>query len=201
VFDVDLAGSETVQDVLDAINLAAAAAGLNVGVDFEADLADTGNGLLIRDDTLPAGTTTVSSLNGSFAAEHLGIKGSSSANLVGEDRAKVAVDSVFSHLIALRDALKADDETGISIATDKLESDVNRLAEARADVGVRTQRVVDAVTREQELTIQDTNLKSLAQDLDFTEASIRFANLQQQLQAALATTSQIQNLSLLDFLR
>jgi flagellin-like hook-associated protein FlgL len=39
------------------------------------------------------------------------------------------------------------------------------------------------------------------QDLDFTEAAIRFTQLQQQLQAGLATAARTSALSLLDFLR
>jgi flagellin-like hook-associated protein FlgL len=44
------------------------------------------------------------------------------------------------------------------------------------------------------------NLRSQIQDLDYTEAAIRFSMLQQQLQAGLTTASRLANLSLLDFL-
>ena len=115
-------------------------------------------------------TTTIQALNGSFAAEHLGIVGSTTgATLAGEDRAMVAVDSVFSHLIALRDALQTDDERGISLATDRLDKDLLRAAEVRAKVGVRSRRVADASAREQEWAatsirkkICDTESASLA---------------------------------------
>ncbi len=199
--DVDLPGdAQTVQDVLDEINAAAAAAGVTVPGEFEAALASDGNGIALTDNTVGT-TTSVASLNGSFAAENLGILGSTtSATLTGEDRATVAVDSVFSHLIALRDALRANDERGITLAGEKIEQDVNRLAGARAENGVRARRMSDAVLREEELQLQDTALRSEVQDLDYTEAAIRFSTLQQQLQAALASTAQISSLSLLDFL-
>jgi flagellin-like hook-associated protein FlgL len=200
--DVDIGGAVTVQAVLDRINGVAASAGLVIGVDFEAHLAATGNGIAITDNTGPPGVTTeVQRLNGSFAAEDLGILGrETGATLVGEDRAKVAVESVFSHLIALRDALLANDERGITLAGGKLETDIARTAETRAEVGVRSRRVTDATEREEDLRIQDMALKSEIQDLDFTEAAMRFALLQQQLQAGLATASRISSLSLLDFL-
>ena len=199
-FDVDLEDVTTVQDVLDQINAAAAAAGI-LPADFQAGLAASGNGIELTDNT--AGTTTsVVAQNGSFAADHLGILGSSSsATFTGEDRATVAVDSVLTHLMMLRDALAADDESGITLATGKLEADITRVASARADVGIRTRRVTDAVTREEDLKLQETSLKSQLQDLDYTEASIRFATLQQQLQAAYATTARTAGMSLLDFLR
>lgn len=199
-FDVDLAGAVTVEDVLDAINAAAVAAGIGP---FSAGLAADGNGIELTDGTLPVGgTTSVTALNGSHAAEDLGILGSTtSAVLTGEDRATVAVESVFTHLIELRDALAANDERGISLATDRLERDISRLAGARAGVGVRSRRMSDAVTREEDLRIQDIALRSEVQDLDYAEAAIRFASLQQQLQASLTTASRLTGLSLLDFLR
>jgi flagellin-like hook-associated protein FlgL len=199
-FDVDLENISTVQDVLDQINAAAAGAGI-LPADFLAGLASDGNGIELTDNT--AGTTTsVTARNGSFAAIDLGILGSTaSATLTGQDRATVAVDSVFSHLIWLRNALQANDERGITIATEKLQGDITRLASARADVGVRTQRITAAAAREEDLKIQDTSLKSQFQDLDYTEAAVRFSQLQQQLQAALTTAARTQSLSLLDFLR
>ena len=198
--DVDLENVETVNDVLNAINAAAAGAGVGVPAEFSAGLVADGNGIELIDNTVGT-TTSVTALNGSFAASDLGILSSTtSASLTGEDRAKVAVDSVFSHLIALRDALRANDERGITLATEKLDSDIARVAEARATVGVRSRRVADGIDREEELQIQDIALKSQLQDLDYTEAAVRFASLQQQLEAGLATTGRISRLSLLDYL-
>jgi flagellin-like hook-associated protein FlgL len=199
-FDVDLAGAATVQDVLDMLNAAAATAGIAVPAEFQAGLAADGNGIVLSDGTV-GGSTTVTALNGSKAAGQLGILGATtSATLVGEDRAMVAVDSVFSHLIELRDALRANDELGITLAGERLEVDLDRLARTRGEVGVRARRVADAVTREEELRIQETALRSNVQDLEFTEAALRFATLQRQLEAGFRTASQVSSLSLLDFL-
>lgn len=201
-FDVDLAGAETVQEVLSRINQAADASGLTVPTDFNAGLRSLGNGILLTDGTSVNGPISVEALNNSSAASDLGILGTrTSASFAGQDRATVSVDGVFSHLIALRDALMADDETGIAFATEKLESDIARAAEARAEVGVRAQRVEAATIREEDLRVQDLSLKSTIQDLDVTAAAIRFSQLQQQLQAGLSTAGRITNLTLLDFLR
>ena len=113
----------------------------------------------------------------------------------------VAVDGLFSHLIALRDALLADDDSGIAFAVENLEQDISRATEARAEVGVRAQRVADAMTREDDLKVQDLSLKSSIQDLDFASAAMRFGTLQQQLQASLSTAGNISGMTLLDFLR
>lgn len=199
-FDVDLEDITTVQDVLDQINAAATGAGIGVPAEFTAALATDGNGITLTDNTVGT-TTSVVARNGSFAAQDLGILGSTtSATLTGEDRATVAVESTFAHLAALRDALLADDQRGITLATGRLETDIDRVTSARADVGVRTRRITDAQTREEDLKVQDSGLKSQVQDLDFTEAAIRFTQLQQQLQAGLATAARTSALSLLDFL-
>ena len=100
----------------------------------------------------------------------------------------------------LRGALLADDERGITFAAERFEADISRLAEARAEVGVRSRRISDAVLRQEDLRIQDMALRSEIQDLDYTEASLRFTTLQQQLQAGLLTARQALSLSLLDFL-
>ncbi len=199
-FDVDLEDVTTVQDVLDQINAAAAGAGLTPA-EFTVDLASNGNGLMLTDNTVGT-TTSVTAKNGSYAAVDLGIQGTfTSATFTGEDRATVAVESVFSHLAALRDALLANDERGISLATSKMDGDIERVASARAGVGVRAQRVSDATSREEDLKLQDTGIKSQVQDLDYTEAAVRFTALQQQLQAAYTTAARTNSLSLLDFLR
>lgn len=203
-FDVDLAGATTVQDVLDAMEAAANDEGIDVPAEFQAGLAADGNGITLTDGTTgdPDAVTSVTTLNGSDAAKDLGILGKTdSATLTGEDRATVAVDSVFSHLIALRDALEANDQAGISLATSKLDADIDRLANLRGEVGARAQRVMNATHREEDLQLQDTSFKSQMQDLDFTDAALRFSMLQTQLQAGYQVTTMMNNFSLLNFLR
>ena len=202
-FSVDINGAVTAQDILTRTNAAAAAAGI-LPADFTAQLVAVGNGFEFVDSTVgaPGAVTSVVALNGSGAAQDLGIFGQTTgASLVGVDAAKVAVDSVFSHMIALRDALIANDTRGIEIAAAKLDEDLVRAAEARAEVGVRTQRVEDAAIREEDLIIQDKSLRSEIQDLDYASAAAKFASIQQQLEAGLAVAARSTSLSILDFLR
>jgi flagellin-like hook-associated protein FlgL len=200
-FDVDLAGAETVQDVIDLIMAAADAAGIPPG-NFEIALTDGPNGFTLRDNTGGPGNFSVAARNGSFAAEDLGILGSTSgATLAGEDRAMIAVDGIFTHMLRLRDALLTNDERGIEFATERIERDLDRFAQARAIVGQRASRIAAQSVREEDRQLLDLNLTSQIRDLDFTEASIRFTTLQAQLQAALMTGAQSANLSLIRFLR
>jgi len=201
-FEVDLAGATTAGNVISTINAAASAAGLTVPADFQAALATDGNGIVLNDATAATGTIRVLQLNNSGAAADLGLLGSTDGAVhAGEDRATVFVESAFTHLVDLRDALRNDDEFGISFATDSLQNDIDRAAEARGLTGVRARRVLEATIREEDRQVQDESLRSQLRDLDYAEASIRFTSLQQQLEAAMATTSRLSGLSLLDYLR
>ncbi len=201
-FGVDITGALTVDDVLAAINTAATGAGLTVPTDFDARLAADGNGIQLVDGTGGAGDLSVERMNNSSAAEDLGILGTAEgAVLAGSDQAQVASDGLLSHLIMLRDALLANDESGIAFATEQLDDDTLRAAEARAEVGVRSRRILDSLAREEDRSVQDQALRSDVRDLDFAEAATKFALLEQQLQASMATISRTQQLSLLDFLR
>lgn len=194
-FDVDLAGAETVQDVIDITN-AAAPPGT-----FTMTLTDGSNGLTLTDLTGGAGNFVVEQRNGSHAAEDLGIKVSASgATIAGEDRAMIEVDSVITHLINLRDALMNDDSRGITFAGEALTADVDRLAQARAVLGQRANRVQAIRSREEDRQLLDRSMVSQIQDADYNEVSIRFATLQTQLQAAMITASQLGSLSLIRFL-
>ncbi|MHC4809108.1 MAG: flagellin [Planctomycetota bacterium] len=199
--DVDLAGSTTVGDVLDRMETAIAAAGLSG--QMSVGLAADGNGIMIEDQTAGGtGVTEVLQRNASFAADDLGIRGrTEGATLAGEDRARVAADGLITRLIRLRDALLANDERGITLAGEGLDEDVSRIAEVRADIGVRSRRLATATEREEDLRILDQSLASDIRDLDFSEAAVRFSLLQQQLQAGLSSASRLVQISLLDFLR
>ncbi len=193
-FDVDLSGANTLGDVVDIMNAAGPSS-------FTASIDSGSGGLLLTDSTTGTNKLKIEVLNGSFAAQDLGIQQSTdSATITGEDRAKVEVDSVFSHLLALRDALAGNDIPGITFAGADLERDVNRVAQMRAIVGQRINNVDDIRQRELDEDLLDASLKSQAQDLDFTKASVQFSQLQTFLQATLTAGAQTQSLSLLNFL-
>lgn len=204
-FQVDFVPTDLVdvQSVLNRINADAAAAGL--GAVFTATLSDGANGIVFEDTTGGAGAIQVRQLNGR-AAEDLGLLGGAftaggTAIFAGEDRATVRVDGLLTSLIELRDALRNNDSIGITLAGEGVEAGIERLAQARAVVGGRAQRIEKAKEREEDSILLDSIVKSRIEDLDFIEASSRFSLLQLSLQAGLTTTAQAQSLSLLNFLR
>lgn len=209
-FNVNIDSVTTVGELLTAIRNAATAAGLtvgdpgDVGTHFNVGLAPDGNGMALENGSLAAGGSAfrVTQLGTSLAATDLGIyHNAQTGNAInGEDRAKVRVESVFTHLIALRDALVSNDSTGITVATSHIENDVSKLTRIRGEVGVRTQRVIQQQERSEEMQIAEESMLDQLRGADLTEVITRFSQLQQQLEASLRAGSQNLQMSFLEFL-
>lgn len=204
-FQVDFTPADMtdVQSVLARINADAATAGFG-GV-FNATLSDAGNGIVLEDTAGGGGAVAVKQLNGR-AGEDLGLLAGAftpgaPAKFTGADRATVRVDGLMTALIELRDALTNNDSTGITLAGEGIERNVDRVAQARAAVGSRAQRVEGAKGREGDSKTLDQTVRSRIKDLDFVEASSRFSVLQLAMQAGLTAASRTQSLTLLNFLR
>lgn len=194
----------SVRTLVDRINAQAAAQGVNVPAEFRAGLTDGPNGVSLIQNPGLGGPVTVAMANNSPAAEDLGLLSGSydaaAGNYRAEDRARVRVDSLFTALIDLRDALLANDTFGITLAGEKLEAVSERLTEARALVGARGARVDAAVRRTEDLVVLDEKMRSDLRDLDYAEASVRFGKLQLQLNAGLQVAAIAQSRTLLDYL-
>lgn len=217
IVTVNLDGAASVADVIGRIQTAATANATNgglpvvlnvgapgaVGTDINIGLAATGNGFVIEDGTAGAQAFRVVQLGQSLAADNLGIyqNAGTGSTINGTDNSPVRVDSIFSHLMALRDALMNDDSSGITVAGGDIERDTERLAQARADVGVRAQRVTQQQERSGDMKIVEQSMVSTLQDADPTEVITRFTQLQQQMEAALSVGARNLQMSLLDFLR
>lgn len=205
-FSVDLRPQDmvTVQTVIDRINAQAAAAGVNVPGDFEAGLSDGSNGLVLKQNAAFGNAIALTEKNNSAALEGLGLADGAYDAATGSfratDRAKVRVDNLFSQLIDLRDALLNNDTSGITLASERLETSVDRLAQTRALVGGYARRVTDGTKQLEDQTLLDQKTKSSLQDTDYTAAAVRLNQLQVQLQAGLQVTAQSLQRSLLDFL-
>jgi len=209
VFNVNIDGVNTVTELINTIQTAATTAGLTigtpgtVGTDFNVGLATSGNGLLFEDGTVGANDFQVEQLGLSLAATDLGIyTNAGTGNTInGQDVAMIEVDSVFTHMIALRDSLLGNDSRGITFAGEGIEEGIGSLSRSRADIGVRAQRVDQQLTRSADLKIAEQTFLSLLRDADLTETITKFSALQQQLEASLLVGSQNLQLSLLNFLR
>ncbi len=200
-FDVDLANASTAGDTLDALNAAAAAAGV-APADFAATFETTGNGIVLADNTAGPGDFRVDNLGQSAAAAHLGLAANAGAasTLQSGDQAGVRVQSVFTQLIEIRDALRNNDTTGMTVAGERLEDSLERFTQTQARIGIESRRVEDQLQRNEDTALTEQTLLSDLQDADLTEVITRFQQLQQQYQATLQVGAQQFQLNLLDFL-
>lgn len=196
-FDVDLSNLNSVQDVLDAINTASAAAGAGV----TATVSSSGAGLSLTGPAGP-GNITVEKLGLSPVAEELGIfKTGTPTQLDGDDVGAFTQTGVFSALYRLRDGLLADNSTEITEAGGQIDALQSDIANVAGQLGSRSKGMQDRVVQTEQAVSATAALLSELKDVDFIEAVTRFQQAQTALQSSLLAGSKNMNLSLMDFLQ
>lgn len=207
VITIDLTPADIsdVQTMIAAVNAQIAtqlsAAGLAPG-DLSLGLAANGNGLVLTQNAAFPGSISVAQLNNSSALSDLGLSTgtASGATFTGTDTATIRPDNLFTHLMDLRDSLRANSTSGIAIAGQNIDASIDRLTEVRGLVGGYAKRVDFAQRVIEDQTTMDTSIRSNLRDTDFTEAAMRLGQLQTQLQAGYQVSGLLLGKSLLDFL-
>lgn len=185
----------TLQDVIDLINSTAGGA-------VTAALKSTGNGIAITDNTTGPGALTIERLNGSAAIDSLGLYvGATGNQLLGNDTGTARVDSIFTGLIELRDALQRDDRQGLSAAGERLYRTMNDMQTVHGELAAKAAAMQERADRVDVETTATRVMQSDIRDVDMSEAIVRFQQLQTALQANLATGSRLMGMSLIDYLR
>lgn len=194
---------QTVGGIIARINSEAQSQGV-APAEFSASIGTGSQGIVLAQDAGFTGPITTRQANNSQALFDLGLGtgtyDAASATFAGEDRAQVVTDTAFTRLIQLREALLADDTTGITLAGEKLEGVIDGVAQTRGLIGSFGQRLDTARRREEDANLLEQSMRSELRDLDFAEAATRLTQLQNQLEAALRSTSTASQLNLLDFL-
>jgi flagellar hook-associated protein 3 FlgL len=193
-FEVDLDGAQTIQDVIDRLNAAGAGA-------ISASLAPTGNGLVIVDNTVGAGSLRIERANLSPALGDLGLDVESSGQaIIGRDVGPVRTDSVFTALLELARALEEDDRRGITLAGQRLERALERLQQMQGTLAAQARAMQGrAELVETELDASRVLLSDL-RDADLADSLVRFQQVQVALQASLSSAARLMSVSLLDYL-
>lgn len=197
--DIDLdaldLGTATIQDVIDLINARAGGA-------VTASHNLFGNGIRLVDNTLGSGVFRVEKLNLSPAIDGLGLNASSTGGVLsGRDVNPVRVDSVFTGLLELRDALQRDDSRGVSRAAERFGRVLSGMQQIQGELAARARGMQDRAARVEAEVSATQVMNSDVRDADLSEAIIRFQQLQTALQANMATASRVLGLSLIDYLR
>jgi flagellar hook-associated protein 3 FlgL len=174
---VDLSGAVTIQDVLDAINLAGTP-------DISATINSQGNALQVI-STDPATTAVISEVGGGDTAALLGIGGG----------------NIFTALDTLRQALERDDSAGIAAAFGNLNGALDTVLQARAEYGALVRTMDNLEIGHSADEVSETTQLSAVEDSDFVKDASDVAALQLALEATLNTSARVLQPSLLDFLR
>ncbi|USN98087.1 MAG: hypothetical protein H6810_07810 [Phycisphaeraceae bacterium] len=176
--------------------------------DLNVSIGTTDNGIVLTQSaTISAGAggpLTISRRNNSTAAIDLGLTDGSwdatNHRFVGTDKAQVRVDSVFTHLIDLKEALETNDDHGMELAVNALDDAIDDVTKTRALVGGYSQRISRQQTRQEDREVLDQQVRGRLRDVDFAQAASEFSLLQVQLQAGLQTAAISGQLTLLNYL-
>ncbi len=219
-FSVDLVGTITVQEVLDRINNHVV--NQDPARKINASLNAVGNGITISspeyvvDPLGPPLTTTPGPIKirnggGSQAAWGLGLipigSTESEASLVGttysilgKDPNPQEVKGVFNSLIRLREAITAQDTTGIARAVELLDQDLSRLSLSRGSLGVRQQRIDDLKSLQEDNQIELKADESRNFDADLVQTISELQARQASYEASLKLLGNSSQLSLFNYI-
>jgi flagellar hook-associated protein 3 FlgL len=200
--DIDLAGANTVQAILDAVNnhplnnTGGIAIQARLTTDNAIELEDlNGYPLIVRE--APGGET----------AQFLGLVAPGGAERYEQNGVVTGVElhnadsgNVFNTLLRLREALVAGDVAAMGRAIELIDEDIDRSSFARAEVGAREQALQIAQRNLEDEDVQLESALSNEIDVDLVEAISNLTARQASLQASLQTMASILQLSLLDFI-
>ncbi|MBL8878403.1 MAG: hypothetical protein JNG88_04715 [Phycisphaerales bacterium] len=193
--DIDVDGVSTMQELIDRINAAGGGA-------VTASLTPNGNGLRLIDQTSGSDTFRVEKLNLSPAIDDLGIAVASNSGVItGADHNPIRVNSPFTALMELRDALRSDDQQSITFAGQRVSDVMSRMLEAQGRMAAQARNLGDRELRLESETTATRVMHSDVRDVDISEAIVKFQQLQTALEANLQTASRIMNLSLMNYLQ
>jgi flagellar hook-associated protein 3 FlgL len=128
------------------------------------------------------------------------IKISKNASIeIGSD-GQAVFGTLFNTMTDLETALKNNDVNGIQDAMGKLGTSMNDITGKISDIGSKTDRMDIKKNIFQDLNLTDTSSLSNIQDADMVQAMMNVSQAQLTYQAALASSSRVMSLSLVDYL-
>ena len=208
--EIDVSGTETIQEVIDLINNHAN----NVDGNVIARVSDTGAGIELATTDLIATTApfTVQRVRFSDAAIDLGlvpvgatvsdaaVTSGGEEVIAGANVNPQEVSGIFTALLRLHDALLANDQNEITRSVDMLDESRDDLNFTLAEIGAR-QQGLDVV--QFRLETEEVELRASLSDeidVDITEAITNLTARQIAIEASLRVAALTSQLTILDFL-
>lgn len=155
-----------------------------------------------KTDTAPFDTTNFNYLGDSgkiyvFLDKNIQI----SQNLPGNEIFGTGLGSVFKTLYDLQMGMENNDKALINNSLGMIDSDMNRILQAKADFGAKLNNVESMSSRQEETAFGLKELLSKVEDADITETIAELSKAQLALQALRQSSAPIIQQSLLDFLK
>ncbi len=176
---IDLAAESptTVQELLDIFNTS--------GLNITASLNAQGTGIQIVNND-PTRSLLIEDSGNGLTSKNLGIYGST---------------DMMGSVLALSNALKRNDQDGISRLLKNMDDSIQNLLNNRASVGARTIRLESTNKRLTDLSLGYTRLLSETEDADITKLVTDLASFETNYRASINAAARIIQPTLLDFLR
>ncbi len=108
---------------------------------------------------------------------------------------------IFNTLIDLKQYLADNDTDGINRTIGRLELNYSNMTSRIVDSGMKYSRLLVRENITTEVNLSLTERKSMIEDADIVESIMKLQNIQVAYQAALSSTSQVLNLSLVDYMQ
>lgn len=125
---------------------------------------------------------------------------SGSATLASDDRHTLEVDSVFTTLIRMREALLGNETEQLGRELNRLDDDIDRVTFGRGEIGVRLRTLEDIGNRLADEEVELRSALSLEIDADLVEVASDLAAQQASLEASLRVSATLLSISILDFI-
>lgn len=108
---------------------------------------------------------------------------------------------IFNTLIDMKQYLSENDRDGIERTIGRLETNFDSMTSRIVDVGMKYSRLEVRENIAAQVNLSLTERKSMIEDADMVESIMNLQSIETAYQAALASTSKVLNLSLVDYLR
>ena len=174
----------------------------NAGLEIKAEIDNTtGEDFMILQTTRPH-ELWLEDIEGGQILQDLGIIADGGNYAPGniQPSAIVQGDSLFDHLIKLRDSFLRNDLNGINRSIGGLDQGMENIREELVSIGVRQNRLEEVKKRISQNLVYTNEIYSKFQAIDMTKAITDLKNIELSHQAALKIGSKIIRPTLLDFL-
>lgn len=108
---------------------------------------------------------------------------------------------IFNTLLDLKQYLSENDTDGIERTINRLETNFDNMTSRIVDIGMKYSRLEIRETITSQITLNLKERRSMIEDADMVESIMNLQNIEAAYQAALASTSKILSISLVDYLQ